>query len=222
MKTDYMVSLKNVTLGSNRLDKKILDDISLEVREGEFVSIVGSNGSGKSSLLKVINGHYNIDLGSLSIAGFSGSELKAKRPEIIATITQNLQDSVFDDLTVLENIALALKTSVKTLRKDQTLKESLKDFNRNLPLMLCSKAKNLSGGEKQSLALFMVLRRKPKLLLLDEHTSALDPQTGERLMEKLAKHAKEQKLTILMVTHNHSHAENYGERLLVLTDGKFS
>ncbi len=199
----------------------------LEIKEGEFLLLLGSNGSGKSSLIKTINGMIHPSSGTIF---YKGKRLKSvplhQRAKSIATIDQELNRSTFSSLTVLENCIIALhrnrKTSLSHIsqKEKETIKDRLFEYHPSLPSKLHETADSLSGGEKQSLALAMSLWNSPELLLLDEHTSALDPRRAEELMGLTHKKIQFHQTTTLMVTHNLEHALRYGDRLLIMKEGK--
>ncbi|MSP53552.1 MAG: ATP-binding cassette domain-containing protein [Gammaproteobacteria bacterium] len=206
----------------------LINDVSFEIAAHDFVILLGSNGSGKSTIIKMLNRQYvptsgkilldNQDLGSISHQQFS---------EDVITLTQFVRDSLFFDLTIAENAILIegsyYKNHKQRFNKKQfldALKEYLANFNTKLATSLNTPLFNLSGGEQQILAFALYLRHQPKLLLLDEHTSALDPKMGQTIMNFTAKIIHEKKLTCIMTTHNLDHALNYGNRLIALNNGQ--
>jgi len=221
--------LKNLNLKIPGITKPILDDINYEVHAGDFVILLGSNGSGKSSLLKAIDRRYQIfTSGEISLAGKKLRNYKAADfCRRVITITQNCLESLFPSLTVLENCVLArqrFENKIFQLKVKRNLqnyfKEYLSRYNQNLSDKLEVKVANLSGGEQQALVLALSILAKPQLLLLDEHTSALDPAAANRLMQITATAVSENKITCLLSTHDLDIAIKYGNRILALKQGK--
>lgn len=203
------------------VERPILNNVSLQLRRGEFLVILGSNGSGKSSLMKCINGLYTPQQGSITL---NGQEITHMRTERIArqvtTLTQDLNLSTFHEMTVYENcVCAALKTD--TFPAKEEIQSYLEPFHSVLPKKLGERVSSLSGGERQCLALAMCLYSRPDLLLLDEHTSALDPKVGRQIMEithqQVVKHPE---LSVMMTTHHLEDALRYGNRLIVLREGE--
>jgi putative ABC transport system ATP-binding protein len=217
-----VLELKKVGLRISGLEKPILNNINYQVAPGDFVVILGSNGSGKSSLLKLLDGTYQhsdglVNIDEKSIKEFSRKELAEK----VVTLTQDYHKSLFCTLTVLENCFLAQERSRKEKKKDvRFFAEYLAKFNPNLPKKFKVLANELSGGEKQALALALSVLYPPEVLLLDEHTSALDPQAADTLMHITAEVVRDQKITCLMTTHDLDIALQYGNRILVLQHGE--
>ena len=189
--------------------------------------ILGSNGSGKSSLLKLIDHRYAASHGKVlldhkPISSYSNKALA----KFLITLTQNPLDSLFGGLTVYENCCIAFEPAehgeekLNAHERKKFFEHYLADFNSNLPKHLSHLVSSLSGGEQQSLALAMACLARPKLLLLDEHTSALDPYAADRLMAITAEMVERYGITCLLTTHNLSIAEKYGSRLLAIQNGK--
>lgn len=222
-----LLSLTEISLKVSSKEMPILDNLSLNVFPGEFIILLGSNGCGKSSLLKVINGLFSPTSGTLH---FEKKNLLLKsltqRSKSIVTLTQDLNLSTFSDLTVLENCLIALHRNKPTSfsffskEKQKKIKTYLHSYNPNLAEKLEMDVSTLSGGERQTLALAMNLWTMPSLLLLDEHTSALDPHMAKKLMYLTHQTAKEQQVTTLVATHNLDDALTYGTRLIVMSQGK--
>jgi putative ABC transport system ATP-binding protein len=206
----------------------LINDVSFDIATHDFVVLLGNNGSGKSTIIKMLNRQYtptsgkilvdNKDIGHISHQQFS---------EDVITLTQFVRDSLFFDLTIAENAILIEESYYKNhkqrFNKKQfliDLKEYLSGFNTKLATSLNTPLFNLSGGEQQILAFALYLRHQPKLLLLDEHTSALDPKTGQAIMDFTAKIIREKKLTCIMTTHNLDYALHYGNRLLAINNGQ--
>lgn len=209
-------------------ENRVFDELSLNVAEGDFISIIGSNGAGKSTLLNMISGTLQADSGSILL---DGDEVINKpeyvRCKSIGRVFQDPSKGVAPNMTILENIALADNKSknfgfglgVNKKRIDY-YKEMVSEINLGLEDKLHNKVQLLSGGQRQALTLLMSVMSKPKLLLLDEHTAALDPKTSEKIMEITRKIVKESGITTLMVTHNLKHAIENGNRLFMMHRGE--
>lgn len=206
MSSAPLLSLQHVSLSLPNVVAPILSDIHYEVKQGDFILILGSNGSGKSSLLKLISQQYHPTEGQVRF----NHDIK------ISVLTQNCHDSLFTCLTVYENYLLFVKQNPSRA----SLSKHLADFNPRLAERLDQRVDLLSGGEKQALALALTLLQPPDILLLDEHTSALDPLTAKHIMQLTAAMAKKYHITCLLTTHNMEMAENYGNRILALKQGK--
>ncbi|MEN9406134.1 MAG: hypothetical protein RLZ12_418 [Bacillota bacterium] len=220
-----MLILQNISITLNKntkLERPVLQNLSLTVTPGEFVVIIGPNGAGKSTLLNIITGSLKPDSGLVSLA-------KAKRKKNIAIVTQDPRVGTMEQLTIYENMALALKRGAKRGFKPIYNKKRKELFHRKLALLNMGLEKritdlvaNLSGGERQALSLIMACLTKTKILLLDEITAALDPKTATQIMH-LADHIiRTEKLACLMITHNMNHALKYGDRTLLLKNGHFA
>jgi putative ABC transport system ATP-binding protein len=202
--------------------------LDFSVEQGEFISIVGSNGSGKTTLLNVIAGTVEADAGSVTLLGKDVSRMKEyKRARHIARVFQDPKMGTCPIMTVAENLAMAtrkgrpygLTTALK--RRDKAkYADVLKTLEMGLESKLDVLAGQLSGGQRQALALLMATLSGPDLLLLDEHTAALDPRTSVHIMELTQRIVTERRITTLMVTHNLNFALGYGSRLVMLHSGK--
>ena len=206
----------------------LFEDFSLTVDQGQFVSVVGSNGSGKTSLLNIICGSIPVDSGSIFINGTDISRMpEYKRQRTIGRVYQNPSMGTCPNMTILENMSLAdTKGKPFNLRRG-TNKKRIDFYRENLQLLglgledkLDVKAGVLSGGQRQAMALLMSTMTPIEFLILDEHTAALDPKTAEVIMELTNRIIKEKKLTALMVTHNLRYAVEYGNRLLMMHQGQ--
>ncbi len=226
-----MLKIKNMSkvFNPNTINEnKVFDKFSLEVNKGDFVTILGSNGAGKSTLLNIVAGSIESDSGSIIIDGEDVSrKAEYERAKSIGRVFQNPSVGVSPQMTILENLSLAdnkgkcygLTLGVNKKRIEY-YKELLKEVNLGLEDKLFNKVELLSGGQRQALTLLMAVMSNPKLLLLDEHTAALDPKTSEKIMEITKKIVKERGITTLMVTHNLKHAMEAGNRLFMMHQGK--
>lgn len=226
-----MLKIQNLskTFNPNTINEnKVFDNISLEVNKGDFIAIIGSNGAGKSTLLNIISGSIEEDSGVILIDGKDVSRkseyLRAKE---IGRVFQNPSVGVSPKMTILENLSLAdnkgkrygLSLGINKKRINY-YKELLKEVDLGLEDKLYNKVELLSGGQRQALTLLMAVMSNPKILLLDEHTAALDPKTSEKIMEITKKIVKEKGITTLMVTHNLKHAMECGNRLFMMHRGE--
>jgi putative ABC transport system ATP-binding protein len=222
-----MINIDNVQFTlPNGLE--IIKGLSCTIEKEDFVVLLGGNGSGKSTLIKLLNRHYLPTQGTIE---FDGKDIKkysdSEYAISVITLTQFVRESLFFDLTIEENaqqIALAYDPYLRKHFKKKPfladLKKYLGEFNEKLAQGLKEPLYNLSGGEQQILAFALYLKHQPKLLLLDEHTSALDPKTADKIMQFTGKIIKEKKLTCIMTTHNLDFAIDYGNRVLALNDGR--
>ena len=209
-------------------ENKIFENFDLEIFKGEYVSIIGSNGAGKSTLLNIISGTIPIDDGQIILDGENVSNAdEYKRAGNIGRVYQNPSVGIAPNMTILENIALAdnkgktygLSFGINKKRLSY-YKDILREANLGLEDKLYNKVKLLSGGQRQALTLLMAVMSEPKILLLDEHTAALDPKTALRITEITNEIIEEKNITTLMVTHNLKYALEFGNRLLMLHGGK--
>ena len=209
-------------------ENRVFDGFSLQVEKGEYVSIIGSNGAGKSTLLNLITGNLPVDSGSIMI---DGEEVVKKeeyyRCRYIGRVFQNPSVGVAPNMNILENMSLAdnkgkpygIKFAIDKKRINY-YKEELKGLNLGLEDKLYNKVNLLSGGQRQALTLIMAVMSNPKILLLDEHTAALDPKASIKIMDITNKIIEEKKITTLMVTHNIKQAIESGNRLIMMHEGK--
>lgn len=208
-------------------ENKVFDKLSVEIDKGDFVTIIGSNGAGKSTLLNIIAGSIEQDSGTIYIDGENvSSKEEFYRCKEIGRVYQNPSFGVAPKMTILENLSLADDKGKKyglslgiNKKRIEVYKELLKELNLGLEDKLYNKVELLSGGQRQALTLLMAVMSNPKLLLLDEHTAALDPKTSEKIMEITKKIVKERGITTLMVTHNLKHAIDSGNRLFMMHRG---
>ncbi|MDO4438056.1 MAG: ATP-binding cassette domain-containing protein [Eubacteriales bacterium] len=205
----------------------LFEDYSLEIETGEFVSIVGSNGSGKTSLLNIICGSITQDSGEIWIDDKNISLMpEFKRAAFIGRVYQNPAFGTCPDMTILENMSIAdNKGKTFGLRlganrnKTEYYREMLSEIGLGLENKMDVKVGVLSGGQRQAMALLMATLTPVDFLILDEHTAALDPKTADKIMELTDRIVKEKKLTTLMVTHNLRYAVDYGSRLIMMHQG---
>lgn len=209
-------------------EKVALDYVNLSLKPGDFVTVIGSNGAGKSTVMNIISGKLIPDLGTVTIDGMNVTNLKEhKRARLIGRVFQDPMAGTSPSMTIEENLAIAYARTEKrglrrgvTKKKREFFREQLKILNLGLEDRLNAKVGLLSGGERQALSLLMATFTKPKILLLDEHTAALDPSRAE-LITKLTKEiVEESKLTTLMVTHNMQQAIDLGNRLIMMDKGQ--
>jgi putative ABC transport system ATP-binding protein len=216
-----LLTIKNLNLKVPSKEEPILCEISLEVFPGDFIVLLGSNGSGKSSLIKVINGLTKPTQGEISFKGVSLVNLPIhKRAKEIVTLTQDLNLTTFSHLSVLENCQVAASRCQKGKINREKVIKTLEAYNPNLKDKLDEPVHLLSGGERQTLGLAMSVWCLPPLLLLDEHTSALDPLRACALMQLTHEVIANHQLTALMTTHNLDDALLYGNRVIALCRGK--
>ena len=209
-------------------ERRALDSVSLAVADGDFVVLIGSNGSGKSTLLNTISGQLRQDSGSITVAGTEVSgQAEHVRAAMIARVLQDPMRGTLPSMTIEENMALAdMRHRGRTLApaldasRRRRFADALAGFGLGLEARLGSVVGLLSGGQRQVLALAMAVLNAPRVLLLDEHTAALDPRTAELVMRSTLSAVREARLTTLMVTHNMQHAIDYGNRLVMMDAGK--
>ena len=209
-------------------EKKALQGIDLHLEDGDFVTIIGGNGAGKSTLLNAIAGVWPIDEGSIHLAGQDVTAVpEHKRAALLGRVFQDPMTGTAANMQIEENLALAARRGKKRglgweVTKEERAKyhDMLVSLDLGLEDRLSAKVGLLSGGQRQALTLMMETMVKPKLLLLDEHTAALDPKTAAKVLEITDKVINENKLTALMITHNMSDAIKHGNRLIMMNEGK--
>ncbi len=225
-----MLKLRNLSITFNPgtpLENKVIQHLDLHVRKGDFITLLGSNGAGKSTILNLISGALTPDEGQIIL---DGKDISARRPHQramdIGRVHQDPRLSVSPNMTLLENLSLAdAKGEAFSLRRAVDLKQisryrdHLKTLGLGLEDKLHTRIGLLSGGQRQAVALYMAVMKKPKVLLLDEHTAALDPRTSELIMKVTDDLIREEGITTLMVTHNMQHALTYGNRLIMMHEG---
>jgi putative tryptophan/tyrosine transport system ATP-binding protein len=226
-----MLQIRNLfkTFNKSTVNENIIfDNLSLDIHDGDFITVIGSNGAGKSTLLNIISGSLETDEGSISIEDKEISSLpEFKRTKFIGRVFQNPSVGTSPSMTILENLSMAYNKGKRfgfrsCIEKNNIpyFKELLSEINLGLEDKLHTKVGLLSGGQRQVLSLIMAAMSNPSLLLLDEHTAALDPKTSEKIIELTSKIVEDKKITTLMVTHNLNHAIKLGNRLIMMHRGK--
>lgn len=209
-------------------ENRVFEGFCLEVEENKCTTILGPNGCGKSTLFNMISGALQPDSGEILLDGISIHALpEEKRALYIGKVNQDPSKGVAPSLTIIENMSLAMKKGEKfTFRKlvkkhnEEPIIKKLKELDLGLENKLRTQVKFLSGGQRQSLSLLMATLKSPKLLLLDEHTAALDPKTSKVVMDKTADLLQREHITTLMITHNLRNAIDYSDRIIMLNKGK--
>ncbi|WP_232697238.1 ABC transporter ATP-binding protein [Brevibacillus daliensis] len=225
-----MLTISNVnkTFNEGTVNEKIaLRNINLHLAPGDFVTVIGSNGAGKSTLMNAISGGYIPDTGTIKIAEQMVTKWNEhNRASLIGRVFQDPMAGTAPNMTIEENLAIAYSRGKKrrlglgvTSKKRALFQERLRMLDQGLENRLKTKVGFLSGGQRQALSLLMATFTNPKILLLDEHTAALDPKRAALIVDLTLKVVNENKLTTLMVTHNMEQALNMGNRLLMLHDG---
>ncbi len=209
-------------------EKQALRDVSLTLKDGDFCTVIGGNGAGKSTMLNAVAGTFSVDSGAIVIDGVDVTRLpEHKRAKFIGRVFQDPMMGTAPTMQIEENLALAARRGqrrglgwgiTKTERADY--RELLRDLDLGLEDRLTSKVGLLSGGQRQALTLLMASLQKPRLLLLDEHTAALDPKTALKVLTLSAKLVAENHLTTLMITHNMKDTIKYGNRLIMMHEGR--
>ena len=226
-----MLELKNIykTFNPGTVNETVaLNGLELTLEEGDFVTVIGGNGAGKSTMLNAVAGVWPIDMGRILIDGQDITRLpEHKRAKYIGRVFQDPMMGTAATMGIEENLALAARRGAsRTLRPGITRKEreqyrqALAGLGLGLEDRMTSKVGLLSGGQRQALTLLMATLQKPKLLLLDEHTAALDPKTAAKVLELSEKIVTEHHLTTLMITHNMKDAIKYGNRLIMMYEGR--
>ena len=209
-------------------EKQALRGVSLTLNDGDFCTVIGGNGAGKSTMLNGVAGTFPVDAGTISIGGIDVTHLpEFKRAKFIGRVFQDPMMGTAPTMQIVENLALAarrgqsrgLKWGITKAEKEQ-YQEMLRKLDLGLEDRLTSKVGLLSGGQRQALTLLMASLQKPKLLLLDEHTAALDPKTAAKVLELSDRIVAENHLTTMMVTHNMKDAIAHGNRLIMMYDGR--
>ena len=225
-----MLELKDVSVIFNEgtvNEKVALSDINLKLNTGDFVTIIGSNGAGKSTLFQAISGAVETKSGSILLNDRDITfEPEYKRSRVIGRLFQDPLKGTAPNMTIEENLHLSnqrgkhFSLSLMSHRYRDTFKKALKELDLGLEDRLEAKVGLLSGGQRQALTLLMATLVTPELLLLDEHTAALDPKTSEKVLELSKKIVNENNITTLMITHNMEDALKYGNKTMIMKDGK--
>ena len=224
-----MVEIKNVTKIFNEgtvNENKAIDNTNFKVETGDFITIIGSNGAGKTTLFNLISGNIFPTQGNISINGKDVTKVpEYKRAKNVGRIFQNTTLGTAGQMTIEDNMIIALTKGFKGLRRSLTNKkreffrEHLKHLDMGLEYRLKDNVGLLSGGQRQAMTLLMMVLSKPDLILLDEHTAALDPKNARIILDLTVKYISQYSLTTLMITHNMNHAIKYGNRLLMMDKG---
>ena len=202
-------------------ENPILSEVTFSIYEKEFVVVLGHNGSGKSTLVKILSGVMKPTYGRVCINGLPIDDISDAEAAIdIVTLTQRPEDRLFVDMTLRENIVLWESRFPAEQRLEAQEMIALTNGPKRFMERLDQPINTLSGGEKQALLLALVLAHPPKILFLDEHTSSLDPKASKEVMARTAEAIKDHKITALMVTHNLEDAVQYGDRIIVLNEGR--
>ena len=228
-----MLDIKNIfkTFNAGTVNEKTaLNDVSLCLKDGDFATVIGGNGAGKSTLLNAVAGVWMVDSGSISIGDTDVTSLpEHKRARYIGRVFQDPMMGTAATMQIEENLALAARRGkARTLRTGITKKEReeyyelLKILDLGLEERLTSKVGLLSGGQRQALTLLMATLQQPRLLLLDEHTAALDPKTAAKVLDTTERIVQKDHLTTLMITHNMRDAIVHGNRLIMMHEGKIA
>ena len=226
-----MLDISNVTKTFNAKtvnERVALNNISLQLKDEDFVTVIGGNGAGKSTLLNAIAGVWPVDSGNIVVDGTDLSGIpEYKRAALLGRVFQDPMMGTAGTMQIEENLALAARRGKKRTLKPGITKEEralfrdrLAELGLGLANRMTSKVGLLSGGQRQALTLLMATLNKPKLLLLDEHTAALDPRTAAKVLELSEKIIRENRLMTLMVTHNMKDAIRYGNRLIMMNEGR--
>lgn len=226
-----MLKIKNLQKTFNQNTENeitIFSDLTLEIKEGQLVAILGGNGCGKTTLFNLISGNLKSEDGSIIIDNKNVTKLTEEEiAPLVSKVHQNPSMGVSPSLTILENLSLANKKNKKFGLKKLIQKtdinnfvQKLKELDLGLENKLNTEVKYLSGGQRQALSLIMATLHKPKLLLLDEHTAALDPKTSKLIMEKTQELIQKSGITTMMISHNLKDAIKYSNRIIMLEKGQ--
>ena len=226
-----MLEIKNIYKTFNKgtiNEKKALNGVSLTLNDGDFATVIGGNGAGKSTMLNAVAGVWPVDSGSIIIDGINVTGLpEYKRAKYLGRVFQDPMNGTAATMEIQENLAIAVKRGQTrslrwgiTRRQKEEFRELLKQLDLGLEDRMSSKVGLLSGGQRQALTLLMATIQKPRLLLLDEHTAALDPKTAAKVLELSDKIIAENNLTAMMVTHNMNDAIATGNRLIMMNEGR--
>ena len=227
----YMLEIQNIhkIFNPGTINEKVaLNGVNLNLNPGDFVTIIGGNGAGKSTTLNAIAGVWSVDEGKIIIDGVDITKLSEhKRALYLGRVFQDPMTGTAATMSIEENMAIAARRGERrgigwgiTKKERERYKEALKELDLGLEDRLSSKVGLLSGGQRQAITLLMASLKKPKLLLLDEHTAALDPKTAAKVLAISDKIIQEHQLTAMMVTHNMKDAIAHGNRLIMMHEGK--
>ena len=208
--------------------KTALNGLNLSIADGEFVTVIGGNGAGKSTMLNAIAGVWKPDYGTIEIDGVDVTNMpEHKRAKFLGRVFQDPMKGTAPDMEIAENLAIAARRGTKRKLRWGVRKQERKDYRELLATLelgledrLSAKVGLLSGGQRQAVTLLMATLNRPKLLLLDEHTAALDPKTAAKVLQITDKLVTENKLTTMMITHNMHDAIAYGNRLIMMHEGR--
>ena len=226
-----MLKLEHISKTFNKgtiNEKTALNDLNLHLAAGDFVTVIGGNGAGKSTMLNAVAGVWPVDDGRITLNGTDITALpEYRRAPLIGRVFQDPMMGTAPNMQVEENLALALRRGQRrslrwgvTAVEKERYRELLKPLGLGLEDRMSTKVGLLSGGQRQALTLLMASLRKPELLLLDEHTAALDPGTAQKVLELSDRLVEEGRLTAMMITHNMSDAISHGNRLIMMNQGK--
>ena len=226
-----MLELRNIhkTFNPGTVNAKVaLDGLNVTLNDGDFVTVIGGNGAGKSTMLNAVAGTFMVDSGTIEIGGVDVTRLpEYKRAKYLGRVFQDPMTGTAATMTIEENMALAFRRGKNrglswgiTKGEKAQYRDALATLELGLEDRMNARVGLLSGGQRQALTLLMATLQKPQLLLLDEHTAALDPKTAEKVLNLTRKLIKENNLTAMMVTHNMKDALQYGNRTIMLHEGK--
>lgn len=226
-----MLELKGIrkTFNAGTVNEKTaLNGLNLKLKEGDFVTVIGGNGAGKSTMLNATAGVFPVDEGTITIDNIDVTKLpEFKRAKYLGRVFQDPMTGTAANMQIEENLALAARRGGRrglgpgiTQKERQMYQEKLKILGLGLEFRMTSKVGLLSGGQRQALTLLMATLKKPRLLLLDEHTAALDPKTAAKVLEVTQRIVDEEHLTTLMITHNMKDAIAHGNRLIMMHEGR--
>lgn len=230
MNDNKILTLENISITFNPGtpdENPALKNINLSVNKGDFITVIGSNGAGKSTLYNIISGNLQPTTGSIKLNNQDITKLpEYKRAQYFGRIFQNPLLGTAGKMSLADNMMICSKNGWKGLKislskqRREEFKEELKKLNMGLENRLNDNVSQFSGGQRQALTLLMTVMSKPQILLLDEHTAALDPTNADIVMKLTKEFAEKYNLTVMMVTHNMQHALNYGNRLLMMDAGE--
>lgn len=227
----YMLEIKDLhkTFNKGTINEKVaLDGVDLQLNPGDFVTIIGGNGAGKSTMLNAIAGVWPVDQGNIIVDGVDITDLpEHKRASYLGRVFQDPMTGTAATMSIEENMAIAARRGQRrglgwgiTKKEREDFREQLRELDLGLEDRMSSKVGLLSGGQRQAITLLMAAIKEPKLLLLDEHTAALDPKTAAKVLALSDQIIEEHHLTAMMVTHNMKDAIAHGNRLIMMHEGK--